>query len=73
MIYDTDKFNGIYQRAVDTHHKHGQQWGYPTHILRHDIVEAGYFNKQAFVLSLISGEMAKPYGKRAEWIVSAAT
>lgn len=69
MIYETDKFNAVYERTVDTHIRHGDQWGYPTHILRHDIVEAGFFNKPAYILGLIIAEMAKPYGQRAGWIV----
>ena len=69
MIYESGKFNSIYERSIDTHIKHGEKWGVPTHILRHDIIEAGFFNKPAYVLGLIIEEMAKPYGKRAGWIV----
>ena len=69
MIYETDRFNTAYERSVDTHLRHGDKWGVPTHILRHDIVDAGFFNKPAFLLGLVINEMAKPYGKRAEWIV----
>ena len=69
MIYETENFNSIYERSIDTHIKHGEKWGVPTHILRHDIVEAGFFNKPAYILGLIIEEMAKPYGKRAGWIV----
>lgn len=69
MIYETEKFNAIYERSVDTHIKHGEKWGVPTHVLRHDIIEAGFFNKPAYILGLIIEEMAKPYGQRAEWIV----
>ena len=69
MVYEGDKFSSIYERSIGTHIKHGEQWGVPTHVLRHDIVEAGFFNKPAYVLGLIIEEMAKPYGKRAGWIV----
>ena len=69
MIYETEKFNAVYERSIDTHIKHGEQWGVPTHILRHDVVEAGFFNKPAYILGLIIEEMAKTYGKRAGWIV----
>ena len=69
MIYETERFNAIYERSIDTHIKHGELWGVPTHILRHDIVEAGFFNKPAYILGLIIEEMAKSYGKRAGWIV----
>lgn len=69
MIYETERFNAIYERSIDTHIKHGELWGVPTHILRHDVVEAGFFNKPAYILGLIIEEMAKSYGKRAGWIV----
>lgn len=69
MIYETDRFNEVYERAVDSHVKHGEKWGVPTHILRHDIVDAGFFNKPAFLLGLVIEEMAKPYGQRCNWIV----
>lgn len=69
MIYETETFNAIYERSINTHIKHGEQWGVPTHILRHDIVEAGFFNKPAYILGLIIEEMAKPSSKRAGWIV----
>ena len=69
MIYQTDKYNVVYERAVDSHLRHGERWGVPTHILRHDIVEAGYFNKPAYLLGLIINELAKPYGKRSDWLV----
>lgn len=69
MIYDTDKFNAVYERSVDSHIKHGKQWDVPTHVLRHDVVDAGFFNKPAFLLGLVIEEMAKPYGQRADWIV----
>ena len=67
MIYGTG--TSVYEGCVDTHVKHGEHWDVPTHVLRHDIVDSGYFNKPAFLLGLIINERTKPYGKRAEWIV----
>ena len=69
MIYETVGGNFIYERSIDTHVKHGEWWGVPTHVLRHDVIEAGFFNKPAYILGLIIEEMAKPYGKQTEWIV----
>ena len=69
MVYQTDKLNTAYERAIDSHLRHGAKWGVPTHILRHDIVEAGYFNKPAYLLGMLISEMTKPFGKRADWIV----
>ena len=69
MIYEEGKFASIFERSVDSHLRHGEQWGVPTHILRHDIVEAGYFNKPAFILGLIINELAKPLNQRSDWVV----
>lgn len=69
MLYETGNFNAIYERSVDTHIRHGEKWGFPTHVLRRDVIEAGFFNKPAYILGLMIEEMAKPYGKRAGWIV----
>lgn len=69
MIYETVGGNIIYERSIDTHIKHGDKWGVPTHILRHDVIEAGFFNKPAYILGLVIEEMAKPHDKRTEWIV----
>lgn len=72
MLYegDKDKLRSIYERSVETHRKHGQRWGYPTHVLAHDLIEPGsYFNKPAFLQSLILAELAKSENKRAHWIV----
>lgn len=69
MIYEADVNNTVYERSVATHIAHGAQWGNPTHILRREIVEAGFFNKPAFLLGLLIEEMAKPIEKRADWIV----
>lgn len=74
MVYESDHAPH-YERALDTHIKHGEKWGYPTHVLRHDLINADYFNgkaffnKPAYLLSLILKELANPPGRRAEWIV----
>ena len=33
--------NVVYERSVRTHLKHGEKWGYPSHILREDIIGKG--------------------------------
>ncbi|KAL6713675.1 hypothetical protein ACLMJK_009140 [Lecanora helva] len=63
-----------YERAIKTHLQHGERWGYTTHVLRHDIVgkddfKVLVFGKLLYLQSLIVQEMARPFGKRAEWIV----
>ncbi|KAL9128018.1 MAG: hypothetical protein Q9217_003212 [Psora testacea] len=65
-----DNLRMMYERSVETHVKHGERWGVPTHILKQSLVgEGSYFNKPAYLLSLIMVELAKPKRQRAEWIV----
>ena len=33
--------NVAYERSVRTHLKHAEKWGYPSHILREDIIGQG--------------------------------
>ena len=73
MVYESQRI-GYYERSINTHIKHGERWGWPTHILRQDIVGTGgygtgFYNKPAYLLGLIIEEMTKPKKKRAEWIV----
>lgn len=59
-----------FERALNTHIRHGAKWGYPTDVLRHFLVESKERNKVAYILYLVLREMAKPRGTRAEWILS---
>ena len=64
----------VYERSLRTHIEHGKEFGYPTHFLRQDVIGDGewvklLFDKILYLQSLIINEMAKPYGKRSEWIV----
>lgn len=66
--------NVVYERAVRTHLKHAERWGYPSHVLREDIIGQGkwevlVFGKLLYLQSIIIAELTKPIGKRAEWIV----
>ena len=61
-----------HERCLETHVKHGQRWGYPTNVLRQNLVPGfhnGAFNKVAHLLNIIMGEMTKDVDKRAEWIL----
>lgn len=72
MLYegDKDRLRSMYERCVATHVKHGQRWGVPTHVLGHTLYEEhSFFNKPAYLQSLIMMELAKPVVKRADWIV----
>lgn len=64
----------VYERSVRTHLKHAEKWGYPSHVLREDIIGQGkwevlVFGKLLYLQSIIVAEMTKPMGKRAEWII----
>lgn len=66
--------NEIDEQSLDTHIEHGKQWGYPTHILRQNVIDSAdwhesCFSKPSYMLSILISEMAKPKDERAEWLV----
>ena len=69
-----NEYDPVFERAIKSHIRHGDLWGYPTHILRYSMLEgsSGYsqFNKISFLQMLLLNEMAKPYGQRSGWIAS---
>ncbi|CAG7917337.1 unnamed protein product [Penicillium olsonii] len=66
MLYgDT---NEMYERALFTHERHAKIWGHPMHTLRQDI-SAGVWNKPTYLSSLVIAELAKPAGRRMEWLM----
>ena len=69
-----DQHASVFGPCMETHLDHARQWGYPTHILRHDLSrKAGWIRlvleKSLHVLSLMVSEMAKAAHERADWIV----
>lgn len=60
----------MYERALRSHERHGERWGYPMHVLRQDIT-AGFWNKPCYLLSLVINELAQPVEKRLEWFMYA--
>ena len=64
-------FHPIFERALKSHIRHGEAWGYPTHVLRHSMLDGtSQYNKISYLQMLLLTEMAKPHGERALWIVS---
>lgn len=66
------------ERSLKTHIEHGEKWGYPIHILRNTIVgmEDGrdkVYNKLFWLTSIMANEMAKPFGRRSDWLVCVPT
>lgn len=66
MLYG--ETNHMYERALQSHERHGKLWGYPMHILRQDI-SVGFWNKPSYLLSLVISELTKPAGERKEWLM----
>ena len=69
-----DQHKSIFEPCMETHLDHARKWGYPTHILKHDLSgKAGWIRlvleKSLHVLSLLVSEMAKASHERADWIV----
>ncbi|KAL4794580.1 hypothetical protein BDV19DRAFT_390181 [Aspergillus venezuelensis] len=60
--------NAHYERALQIHHQHAEPWGYGMDVLQNDIA-VGYWNKPAYLLALVVGELAKPAKERVEWFM----
>ncbi|OCK78074.1 glycosyltransferase family 34 protein [Lepidopterella palustris CBS 459.81] len=63
-----NKENEIYERAIESHRRHNEIHGYEMHVLRRGVTK-GYWNKFAYLLSLVVNELSKPEDKRTEWIM----
>lgn len=59
--------NEVYERALQSHVRHGDIHGYPVRVLRQRML-GRLWTKPAWLLSIVLEEMAKPPGKRIEWI-----
>ncbi|KAH0390539.1 hypothetical protein KCU89_g15484, partial [Aureobasidium melanogenum] len=64
MLYGNNK---LYERALESHTRHGEKWGYPTYIKRQNEY-CGYWNKPTFMIQQVAQELAKPERERAEWL-----
>ncbi|KAG9571148.1 glycosyltransferase family 34 protein, partial [Aureobasidium melanogenum] len=65
MLYGNNK---LYERALESHTRHGEKWGYPTYIKRQNEY-CGYWNKPTFMIQQVAQELAKPERERAEWLM----
>lgn len=71
-MYDGDKdgLRDVYVKGLDSHVAHGEKWGMPTHVLRESLVEdRSDFNKPAWLMHIIMGELSRPQKERSEWVV----
>ncbi|KAL3454898.1 hypothetical protein BJX64DRAFT_282437 [Aspergillus heterothallicus] len=58
----------LYERALQSHKRHAERWGYGMEVLKKDIL-VGYWNKPSYLLSLIVREMTRGDGERVEWLM----
>jgi hypothetical protein len=65
MLYGDNK---LYERALESHIRHGERWGYSTYIKRQNEY-CGYWNKPTFMIQQVAQELAKPEHERAEWLM----
>ena len=61
--------NEIDEQSLNTHIEHGKRWGYPTEILRQNVIGSDNslelcFSKPSYMLSILISEMAKPEDER---------
>ncbi|KAL2861226.1 cytochrome P450 [Aspergillus lucknowensis] len=64
--------NTLYERALQSHRRHAERWGYGMRVLADDILESGYWSKPAYLLSLVLAELARPPSEdraRVEWFM----
>ncbi|KAL2846419.1 cytochrome P450 [Aspergillus pseudoustus] len=60
--------NTLYERALQSHKRHAERWGYGMEVLRNEI-SVGYWNKPGYLLSLVVREMTKKEGERVDWFM----
>ncbi|KAL6229312.1 hypothetical protein BDW75DRAFT_235307 [Aspergillus navahoensis] len=60
--------NALYERALQSHRRHAQKWGYGMEVLQNEIV-TGYWNKPSYLLALVIRELSRPVNERVEWLM----
>ncbi|KAL5338596.1 hypothetical protein BJX70DRAFT_398542 [Aspergillus crustosus] len=60
--------NNLYERALQSHRRHAERWGYGMDVLEHEIA-AGYWNKPSYLLSIVVRELTRPVAERVEWLM----
>lgn len=62
--------NELLERAIASHDRHNEIFGYSMHILRIEVTQ-GFWNKLAHLQNLIWLELQKPQDVRLHWIAYA--
>ncbi|KAL4984894.1 hypothetical protein BDW68DRAFT_180210 [Aspergillus falconensis] len=60
--------NAFYERALQSHRRHAQKWGYGMEVLQNEIA-TGYWNKPSYLLALVIRELSRPVNERVEWLM----
>ncbi|KAI9732445.1 MAG: hypothetical protein M1834_001653 [Cirrosporium novae-zelandiae] len=60
--------NPTYERAIKTHERHNENFGYPMSLLRWGILD-DVWTKPAYILSVILNELTKPEEERLQWLL----
>ncbi|KKY20454.1 hypothetical protein UCDDS831_g04796 [Diplodia seriata] len=69
VLYDDQQeSNELLERALLTHEKHAERWGYATAVLRKKLVD-GWWGKWAWLQALVTMELNKDTEDAAEWIM----
>lgn len=68
VLYDEPEPNDLLERALLTHEKHAERWGYATRVLRKRLVD-GWWGKWGWLQTLVTEELSKDEGEGAEWIM----
>lgn len=65
------KISRAYERALLGHSEHNTLHGYPHFVLRHalTLTPHGKWSKQAYLLGLLTTELAKPEEERLDWLL----
>ena len=59
--------NPSYERALKLHDTHNGNLGYPLFLLREHLI-SNLWSKPAFVVSILTQELAKPKDQRLKWL-----
>ncbi|KAL1641754.1 hypothetical protein SLS58_005793 [Diplodia intermedia] len=69
VLYDDQQeSNELLERALLTHEKHAERWGYATAVLRKKLVD-GWWGKWGWLQALVTMELNKDAEDAAEWIM----
>ncbi|KAL4887657.1 cytochrome P450 [Aspergillus karnatakaensis] len=60
--------NTLYERALQSHRRHAERWGYGMEVLQEEI-SVGYWNKPNYLLYLVLRELTRPAAERVEWLM----